>query len=180
MGQPGRGSSCRKSTCTGAWVPCAGHAGRGRSEGDPPLAAPASLHQPLGALALLLTFLRNKHLTDKPNFCVVVSFVCLFLLFLPELAVPRCSLVSGVLARCGCNAGAGTAPPAWAVWDVPLHPLHCPWPPLSRCFSLLQERLQGEAARGAAPGPGHQRSGTGGLMLGRAELQAGILPVGSS
>lgn len=84
--------------------------------------------------------------------CLLFAF-CSFC-FLPELALPRCSLVSGVLARGGCNAGAGAGPasPCLGCLLSPTSP-SLPLDPPQLLFSLLQERLQGEAARGPAPGP---------------------------
>lgn len=97
-----------------------------------------------GLLSLILTLSRNKRLKDKPDRFVLVCFVCLFI---PEHALPWYSLVSGVAGAVGGDAGAGSAPLAWAVAHVPplLLPRSPPAPSHRPLLSRPQERLQGAA-----------------------------------
>jgi len=165
VGQPGNGSSLQKISghsdlrMPSRWM----HRARVQ-QGESFFASSLAI----AALALstsgssLRTFSRNKHLQDKPDCFVVLCFVCLFLLFVPDLALPRCFTGEwGCWHAAGAMLALGLPPLAWAVSHA--SPPHAaPQPPSARCFSLPQERLQGEAVRDAVPGPGRLRSGTWG------------------
>lgn len=186
---------CNKSTCTET-LGChrTRHTGQGCSKRDLSLLARGQLslshHQHLDVLSPVLTLNSNKHLKDKPDCSVVVCFLCLFLLFVPERALPRYFTGEwGCWHMAGAMLALGLPPLAWAVSHTLLPAPHAAQ--ASPCLSLLllsplQERLQGEAVRDAVPGPGRLRSGTWGdpwdLLFGCrdawmemwAELQAGM------
>lgn len=93
-----------------------------------------------------------------------MCFLCLFLLFVPECALPRYFTGEwGCWHAAGAMLVLGLPPLAWAVSHTLLPAPHATQasPHLRPLLlSPLQERLQGEAVRDAVPGPGCLRSGT--------------------